>query len=596
MNSPKKILIVASIVLFLAAFAVFDVGFRQWTPIAHMPDGGFARYRPADMTACAKYRVRAFFFDAYAKYFWSGCRAQLIKTNGLAGFNLRYWPVVSLSVAGTGALLAFALTVRWEPPRVKVTRGREYLTGGAARARLRSACAVEYRYSSKGLQFPPGIRISAERETRHWLIWGSVGSGKTQTMLHLMRAAIWRGDKILVLDTKGDMTESMPTEPAIVAPQDERSFVWDVAADCRTKQDARELAARFIPASSDPFWSDAAREIFVACIAQLQAEKPEQWSWADLRDIVLQDSAALFKTAQTYHPEAMRVLKDPASKTAQSVLTTFQAHLNVVSALAESWGGHENPPRFSVNEWLHMDHAKPVILQRDAKYPELSNAWISGLLGLLSSAVGSPSLSESRTRRVWLFLDEFPQLPRMSDFSTFLDMGRSKGVIVVMGAQDIAQIRSVYGRERADSWIGMIGTQVITRLNFGRGAEEASLMIGDQDVEYKVRSTGTSGAHTTVTESIHRETRRVVTAADLSNRLGPRKKRIRIALLGPGKDAYELDLPYVRQQQLRPASQPAQWTYRATERARYGKPGVKTEPESAISKADAAFIRGDKDD
>lgn len=596
MNSPKKILIVVSLACFLAALAVFEAGFRRWTPVAQMPDGTLIPYKSADVAACAKYRARAYFFDSYAARYWGACRASLLKTGGLSGFNVRYWSLLSLSGAGITTLFAFALAVRIERPKEKIVRGRRYLTGGEARSRLRSACAKERRRFGKSLQFPPGIHISAERETRHWLIWGSVGAGKTQTMLHLMRGAIWRSDKVLVLDTKGDMTATMPTESALVAPQDERSFVWDVAADCRTKQDARELAARFIPASNDPIWSDAAREIFVACIAQLQAEKPDRWSWADLRDMVLQDAAALLKTAEAYHPEAMRLLKDPSSKTTQSVLTTFQAHLNVVSALADAWGGHVNPPRFSVNEWLHLDYAKPIILQRDAKYPELSNAWISGLLGLLSSAVGSPSLSESRTRRVWLFLDEFPQLPRMNDFSTFLDVGRSKGVIVVLGAQDVAQIRAVYGRERADSWIGMIGTQVITRPNFGRAAEEASLMIGDQDVEYKVRSTGTSGAHTTVTESIHRETRRVITAADLSNRLGPRRKHIRVALLGPGKDAYELDLPYVRQQKLRPASQPAQWTYRATERASYGKSGAKPDPESTLSKADAAFIRGDSED
>ncbi|WP_375208270.1 helicase HerA-like domain-containing protein [Hyphococcus sp.] len=596
MGNAKKILFLASLVSFAAALAVFETGFKRWTPIGRASEGGYARYDPNFVSQCAKYRTRGLFLDDYAAHVWRACRANFTDTGSLSAFNTRYWALISLSGTGVLALFAFARAARMERQKAKVVRGRRYLTGGEARAYLRSACAAERRRFGKGLEFPPGIHISAERETRHWLIWGSVGAGKTQTMLHLMHAAIQRGDKVLVLDTKGDMTAIMPTEPALVAPQDERSFVWDVAADCRTKQDARELAARFIPASNDPIWSDAAREIFVACIAQLQAEKPEQWSWADLRNMVLQDAAALFKTAQSYHPEAMRVLKDPSSKTAQSVLTTFQAHLNVVSALAESWGGHDHPPLISANKWLHMDHAKPVILQRDAKYPELSNAWISGLLGLLSSAVGSPSLPESRTRRVWLFLDEFPQLPRMNDFSTFLDMGRSKGVIVVLGAQDIAQIRAVYGRERADSWIGMIGTQVITRLNFGRGAEEASLMIGDQDVEYKVRSTGTSGGHSTVTESIHRETRRVVTAADLSNRLGPRRKSIRIALLGPGKDAYELDLPYARQQQMRPASQPAQWTYRATERARYGKPGVKTEPESAISKADAVFIRGEQDD
>ena len=32
---------------------------------------------------------------------------------------------------------------------------------------------------------------------------------------------------------------------------------------------ARELAARFIPPSSDPMWSQAAQEIFVACIVHL---------------------------------------------------------------------------------------------------------------------------------------------------------------------------------------------------------------------------------------------------------------------------------------------------------------------------------------
>lgn len=596
MSNAKKIMFLVSLVSFAAAFAVFETGFKRWPPIGQAPEGSYARYDPSFVSQCAKFRTRSLFLDNYAAQVWGVCRASFINTGSLSGFETRYWALLSLSGTGIAALFAFALVARMERPKEKVVRGRRYLTGGQAYSHLRSACANERRRFGKGLAFPPGIYISAERETRHWLIWGSVGAGKTQTMLHLMHGAIWRGDKVLVLDTKGDMTATMPTEPALVAPQDERSFVWDVAADCRTKQDARELAARFIPASHDPIWSDAAREIFVACIAQLQAEKPEQWNWADLRDMVLQDTAALLKTAQAYHPEAMRVLKDPSSKTTQSVLTTFQAHLNVVSALAEAWGGHENPPRFSATEWLHLDYAKPIILQRDAKYPELSNAWISGLLGLLSSAVGSPSLSESRTRRIWLFLDEFPQLPRMNDFSTFLDVGRSKGVIVVLGAQDVAQIRAVYGRERADSWIGMIGTQVITRPNFGRAAEEASLMIGDQDVEYKVRSTGTSGAHTTVTESIHRETRRVITAADLSNRLGPLKKSIRVALLGPGKDAYELDLPYVRQQELRPASQPAQWTYRATERACYGKSKLKPEPESPISKADAALIRGDSED
>jgi len=41
---------------------------------------------------------------------------------------------------------------------------------------------------------------------------------------------------------------------------------------------------------------------------------------------------------------------------------------------------------------------------------------------------------------MWMFADEVPQLPRFAHFSTFLDLGRSKGVITVLGVQDIAQL------------------------------------------------------------------------------------------------------------------------------------------------------------
>jgi Transposase, Mutator family/Type IV secretion-system coupling protein DNA-binding domain len=60
-------------------------------------------------------------------------------------------------------------------------------------------------------------------------------------------------------------------------------------------------------------------------------------------------------------------------------------------------------------------------------------------------------------------------------FSTFLDLGRSQGVIAVLGVHDVAQLRASYGRERADA--AMIGTQFITRINAGRGAETSLSLV-----------------------------------------------------------------------------------------------------------------------
>ena len=302
-------------------------------------------------------------------------------------------------------------------------------------------------------------------------------------MLHLILAAIARGDGVLVLDVKGDMTAGLPGEPLLIAPQDRRSLVWDVARDCRTKQDARELAARLIPKSDDPMWSDAARDMLVVCVAALQATRGERWSWSDLHAIATSDAETLLRLAKAHHVDAVRLLETPDSRTTQSVLSTFQAHMHVVATLADAWRASTNGG-FSISDWLKKPTPfRPVILQHDGRYPELSNAWIGGMLALLASAVGSPSLAESRERRIWIFADEFPQLPRLGHFSTFLDLGRSKGVITVIGAQDIAQLRATYGHERADAWVGMIGTKIITRINAGRGAEEASALIGDQEIE-----------------------------------------------------------------------------------------------------------------
>src|SRR6202040_912473 len=397
-----------------------------------------------------------------------------------------------------------------------------------ARRAFAQASKVESRMSGTGLELLPGLLVSRERETRHWLIWGSVGAGKTQTMLHLILAAIARGDGVLVLDVKGDMTAGLPGEPLLIAPQDRRSLVWDVASDCRTKQDARELAARLIPKSDDPIWSDAARDILVACVAALQATKAERWSWHDLHEAATSDADTLLHFPKAYHRDAVRLLENPESRTTQSVLATFQAHMHVAAALGDAWRDNGNG-RFSVSRWLArpLPH-RPVILQHDPRYPELSHAWIGGLLALLASAVGSPSLKESRERRIWIFADEFPQLPRLSHFSTFLDLGRSKGVIAVIGAQ------------------------------------EPSQLIGDQEVERVERSETVVGARASTTYAPRRDIRRVVTAAEIATRLGPRRDGIRVLVLGQGADALELTVPYVSLPERRLGHVPATWVSKAS--------------------------------
>ncbi len=564
MRNAKISLLAALLAGLVAVMLINEIGISRYPPAGRFADGMIRGFYPADVRSCMGARALAAIGDRTSQWHWYHCATTLAQTQALAGFDLRYWGLLLAGAFTLASVFGFALVVRFDRPSARVLRGRKLLTGAAAVRAFAQTSKEESRLSGTGLEVLPGLAVSRERETRHWLIWGSVGAGKTQTMLHLILAAIARGDGVLVLDVKGDMTAKLPGEPLLVAPQDQRSLVWDVASDCRTKQDARELAARLIPKSDDPIWSDAARDILVACVAALQATKPERWSWHDLHETATSDADALLHFAKTYHRDAVRLLENPESRTTQSVLATFQAHMHVVAALGDAWRDSANG-RFSVSRWLTrpLPH-RPVILQHDPRYPELSHAWIGGLLALLASAVGSPSLKESRERRIWIFADEFPQLPRLSHFSTFLDLGRSKGVIAVIGAQDLAQLRATYGHERADAWVGMIGTKIITQINAGRGAEEASQLIGDQEVERVERSETMIGARASTTYATRRDIRRVVTAAEVATRLGPKRDGIRVLVLGQGADALELTVPYVSLPESRPGHLAATWVSKAS--------------------------------
>ena len=58
---------------------------------------------------------------------------------------------------------------------------------------------------------------------------------------------------------------------------------------------------------------------------------------------------------------------------------------------------------------------------------------------------------------------------------------------VVIGAQDTAQIRAVYGQDQAKSWFGMTGTKIITRINASEAAEDISRLIGEQEVKRRTK-------------------------------------------------------------------------------------------------------------
>ena len=75
-----------------------------------------------------------------------------------------------------------------------------------------------------------------------------------------------------------------------------------------------------------------------------------------------------------------------------------------------------------------------------------------------------------------------------------------------------------------------------------------------------MQSATRSGGRVSITETVQRETRRVVTASELASRLGPTERGVRVLFIGLGDAIYELDLPYITLPKFREPIMPADWT------------------------------------
>lgn len=489
--------------------------------------------------------------------------------------------VVLLASLSAAFAAAFYRQKFLEPvDKLKHVRGRQLFKGNRAIRRARKAAKTEIKRSGQGIDIAPGIPMSQEAESKHTFIIGASGGGKTQILLSWIRQLLKRKDRMIIHDTKGDFTATLPEKDfVLLAPHDERSWAWDIAKDCIGLAAARELAARLIPTSKDPLWTNGASEILTGILRWLQKEYGESWTWADIQYLTFSEPAQIRTLLLKAYPEAAGYVDvDPNTgtphKTSYSFLVTLWSHVGqVVSPLAAAWGNTPEEKRISLTAWLANEATdKPVlILQRSAEFSALSKAWIGAAVQLMANFAASPSLPESRSRRVWLLLDEFAQMGKLDGFQQFLEVGRSRGIRCVLGLQDLEQLAHLYGQESLKTWLNTIETKIICRMNAGPSTNFiAKDLIGEREVSSMEESTSHShaspldGKKASTSTSKHLRTAviPILMASEFESNLGPvqveGETRIRALLLGRG-DLYQLDWPLTLWSEQRPATIPAKW-------------------------------------
>jgi len=354
----------------------------------------------------------------------------------------------------------------------------------------------------------PGLRVWGQAgiprrwETQHLLILGMSGAGKTSGPLWpLLQQLLARGDRVILWDAKASYAAAMAPLPQVrlVAPWDRRSIVWDVAADVRSCIDAQEFAKTLVPpvpGEKDPYWRDSARRIVESLVSALQASGGP-WGWKELWAPIEAGKEALAAViARVPSGQAAAALIDGDRTSANDVYSTL---VSVASTslrwLAAAWPSTARG--LSLRNWVESDDPgqglpRVLVIPGLPRFGEL--AGMTARLVLETVAREALSLPDDLERRIWLFCDEFSSLGRVDAVARAGTEGRSRGLCLVVGIQDLARVEAIWGREIAQTLANVFSTIVVMRCGDPATAEWASKVLGEQEVDerYTTRSTSTS--------------------------------------------------------------------------------------------------------
>jgi len=433
-------------------------------------------------------------------------------------------PAATWTRIGASLLLAAVLSLRtffkaaepvsntWHLSGPRLLEGKEAVD----EARHRSIAPKDAEADPFALSLHPDLLLSKKHWARHILITGSVGSGKSVILKHILEQLTrLKGAKLFLYDIKGDFT-SIFKRPIIVSPFDARSHVWDVAADVRTPTQAAAFAASLIPEGDGnaKFWSMAAQDLLIGCVRELQNTRPSQWGWPDLAALVCRPAADMAAGMRPHYPRGAALVRDPDSQTTSSVLSSLGGFTRLIDDLATAWP-KVGKRRFSMTEWIRDDYngRKQVIVQSGPD-PTLTKAYIAAMINVAVPDLIGPGLPDNEGGRgLYFVFDELTSAGRLN-IDPLLAVGRSKGVVAIMAVQDHSQIELVYGDKTAQAFSSLVGTHVVCQVQMGATRDKLASQLGKRKIAWRGHEDKAP---------IHEESRALVSSGELTDRLGFRK-------------------------------------------------------------------------
>jgi type IV secretory pathway TraG/TraD family ATPase VirD4 len=327
-----------------------------------------------------------------------------------------------------------------------------------------------------------GIVIDPAMLGKHILAMGAIGSGKSNLIYHLIRGVVLNGltsdDVVIFFDAKGDYLQEFyrPGDYVIgnrkrISPDKEVCY-WNIFEDIlvtdvdERNETVREVGTsifkKHIDNSQNPGFAMGARDIFCALLMAFMREAEKTGRKYDnhfLKAAFNSANARVIKEKLNAHAD----LSWATSYIMSENSPTTQSYISPLFTVAQEMfvGSFAAKGNFSMRRAVQEKGGKSVFLEYDVA----SGNTLEAIYTVLIDLAMKEALGQGKPKgNVYFILDEFPLIPKLNYMDNALNFGRSLGVKVIAGIQNVGQVENTYTPPLAHSLLSGFGTMFAFRL------------------------------------------------------------------------------------------------------------------------------------